>query len=86
MYPPLWTSHLVAMHDDIGNRSMREDSWRDLVQRPKVNVFKIYIKGKKMTLLFFFGFRMCLRCLLIDGHALFVVRASNDIIQPKRRL
>ena len=20
MYPPLWTSHLVAMHDDIGNR------------------------------------------------------------------
>ena len=21
-YPPLWTSHLVAMHDDIGNRSI----------------------------------------------------------------
>ena len=22
LYPPLWTSHLVAMHDDIGNRSI----------------------------------------------------------------
>ena len=22
IYPPLWTSHLVAMHDDTGNRSI----------------------------------------------------------------
>ena len=26
MYPPLWTSYLVAMHDDIKNRSISTTS------------------------------------------------------------
>ena len=51
MYPPLWTRHLVALHDDIGNRS--NPLLPICLKLSFIRIFQISYGNKNLTMFMF---------------------------------